>query len=50
MANYYNQQDFNKVSGQSIQTMLKKLPIYTYEIIKWLIDFIKQMYKMVVGK
>jgi len=50
MANYYNQQDLNKLSGQSIQTILKKIPIYTYEIVKWLIDFVKQMYKMVVGK
>lgn len=49
MANY-NQQDINQATGTTIQAILKKAPIMIYEVTKWIISFIKDMYGMIVGK
>lgn len=49
MTNYFNQQDINSTAGSMAQSAFKKAPIIVYDVIKWLINFIKSMWKMVTG-
>lgn len=47
---YFNQQQYNQASRQTLDQILKKTMIYSFEGIKYLAAFIKSMWQMVLGK
>ena len=47
---YFNQQQYNQTTRQSLNQIIKKIMIYTVEAIKFLAAFVKSMWQMVLGK